>query len=80
MEKGIPIDYLSDLRAAYEEFIRDISRVIPVIRVSWSKFRTAEEMADLVKSEYLKLCNIRTISWEDDDVPEAQQQSQPATE
>jgi hypothetical protein len=34
----------------------------------------------LVKSEYLKLCNIRTISWEDDDVPEAQQQSQPATE
>jgi len=23
-------------------------------------------MAALVKTEYLKLCNIRTVSWEDD--------------
>lgn len=47
MEKSIPIDYLADLRAAYEEFIRDISRVIPVIRVSWSRFRTAEVLLPL---------------------------------
>jgi deoxyadenosine kinase len=43
-EVGITIEYLTALRDAYEDFIDDISRVIPVIRVDWSKFRTAEEM------------------------------------
>jgi deoxyadenosine kinase len=38
MELGITIDYLNDLHRAYEEFIGNISRVIPVIKVNWTTF------------------------------------------
>ncbi len=41
-ESKIPIEYLNELYNAYEEFISDISRVIPVIKVNWNTFRTAE--------------------------------------
>jgi len=64
-ESGIPLEYLKALHAAYEVFIKDISRVIPVIRVDYSKFRTAEEMAQVVKTEYAKIANIRTVTFSD---------------
>ena len=41
-ETGITIEYLRQLRDAYDDFIRNISLVIPVIRVPWSEFRSAE--------------------------------------
>jgi deoxyadenosine kinase len=66
VETGITLDYLKALHAAYEEFITDISRVIPVIRIDWSKFRTAEEMAASIKAEYLLLTNVRNVSWDND--------------
>ena len=47
-ESGISIDYLKNLHAAYEEFIEDISRIIPVIRVNYESFRSADEMADMI--------------------------------
>jgi len=43
-ENGITIEYMRSLHAAYEFFIADIARVIPVIKVDYSTFRTAEEM------------------------------------
>lgn len=42
MEKTIPIDYLVNLAKAYDSFIQDISKVIPVIKVDWNEFRTPE--------------------------------------
>merc|ERR1712107_107781 len=51
-ESGIPLEYLKALHAAYEVFIADIARVIPVIKVDYSNFRTAEEMAQVIKKEY----------------------------
>ena len=47
-ESTISLDYLQCLHAAYEEFIKDIARIIPVIRVNYEKFRTADEMADMI--------------------------------
>ena len=47
-ESTITLDYLRNLHAAYEEFIKDIARIIPVIRVNYEKFRTADEMADMI--------------------------------
>lgn len=41
-EASITLEYLTNLHKAYEDFIQEISRVIPVIRVNWSRFRTAE--------------------------------------
>ena len=47
-ESGITLDYLQRLYTAYEDFIKDISRIIPVIRVNYAKFRTADEMVDMI--------------------------------
>ena len=47
-ESTISLDYLTNLHAAYEEFIKDISRIIPVIRVNYERFRSADEMADMI--------------------------------
>ena len=47
-EASISLDYLRSLHAAYEEFIKDISRIIPVIRVNYERFRTADEMTEMI--------------------------------
>merc|ERR1712137_832782 len=63
-ESGIPLEYLQALHAAYEVFIADIARVIPVIKVDYSRFRTAEEMAQVIKVEYAKIANIRCVTFD----------------
>jgi len=62
-ESAIPLEYLTALHAAYEVFISDIARVIPVIKVDYSQFRTAEEMAKVVKAEYAKIANVRHVNF-----------------
>lgn len=52
VESGITLDYLQALYQGYEEFINDISRVVPVISVDYDRFGTAEEMAEVVLHEY----------------------------
>ncbi len=47
-ESTISLDYLKNLHSAYEEFMADIARIIPVIRVNYEKFRTPDEMADMI--------------------------------
>ena len=47
-ENGMTLEYLQSLHQAYEEFIADIARVIPVIKVDYSKFRTAEQVITIV--------------------------------
>ncbi|MEM1203080.1 MAG: deoxynucleoside kinase [Acidobacteriota bacterium] len=53
MESGISLEYLQALHDGYREFIEDISRVIPVIRVDYDRFATAEEMAKVIERDYL---------------------------
>jgi len=62
-ETGITIDYLTKLYNAYEEFLAEISKVIPVIRVNYSKFKTAEEMAQIIKREYDSMHNIKNVDY-----------------
>ena len=54
-ETGITLKYLEDLHAAYEAFLADIARVIPVIKVDYSRFHSVDEMARVVKEEYEKI-------------------------
>lgn len=61
-EAGITLDYLRLLHAAYASFIESISRVIPVIRVDWDNFRTPEEMAEKIHSEYRSMRNVRSVT------------------
>jgi len=64
-ESSISLEYLTNLYKAYEDFIEGIAHVIPVIRVNWSKFRTAEEMAEMIKREYMNMRNIHTVDFSD---------------
>ena len=62
-ETGISLEYLQGLHTAYEEFIADISRVIPVIKVNWSTFQSTEDVARSVREEYLKISAIRHVDF-----------------
>ena len=57
------MEYLKSLHAAYESFITEIAKIIPVIKVDYSRFRTAEEMATAIKKEYEDIANIRHVKW-----------------
>jgi len=63
VESGITLEYLHALRAEYENFIRDISRRIPVIRVNWEEYRNADEMAGVIEREYLAGNFLREVNW-----------------
>ena len=64
-ETGITLDYLTKLYNGYEEFIKQISKVIPVLRVNYSKFKTAGEMAEIIKKEYESMQNVRKVDYEE---------------
>ena len=63
VESGITLDYLQALYDEYESFIQDISRTVPVIRVDYDRFRSAEEMATVIEREYLDTVFLREVSW-----------------
>jgi deoxyadenosine kinase len=63
VEKGIPMEYLVQLRAEYESFIADISRTIPVIRVEWEQYRSTEEMVEVIEKEYFNKSFLRNAEW-----------------
>lgn len=60
-EVNISLDYLKKLYQGYEDFLSEISHIIPVIRVKYDKFHTPEEMALSIKDEYMKMKNIKRI-------------------
>ncbi|MBN1944355.1 MAG: deoxynucleoside kinase [Bradymonadales bacterium] len=62
VEDGITLSYLSALYAEYENFVSDISRVIPLIRVKYNEFHDVEEMAQVIKREYLDHSFLRTVT------------------
>ncbi len=63
IESGISLEYLTALRAEYEAFIHDISRRIPVVRVNWEQYRDADEMARVIREQYLDTTFLREVSW-----------------
>ena len=63
VESGISLEYLQALYAEYEAFIADISRTVPVIRVDYDRFHSAEEMAEIIEREYLHSNFVREVSW-----------------
>ena len=63
LRSGIPLAYLQALHAEYERFISDISRSVPVIRVDWARFRSAEEMAEMLVRELNDHSFLREAQW-----------------
>jgi len=64
VESGISLEYLTALYEEYERFLANISRLIPVVRVDWDKFRDVEEMAEAIETEYLNANFLRQVAWE----------------
>ena len=64
-ETGITLEYLQKLYDGYEEFIKQISKVIPVLRVNYSRFKSAEEMAEIIKKEYESMQNVKKIDYDE---------------
>jgi deoxyadenosine kinase len=62
IEEVIKLEYLKALYAEYERFMKQISKVIPVIRVDYERFQTAEEMAEVIKREYLHHSFLREVT------------------
>ena len=62
VEGGVTLEYLRALYQGYEAFVADISRVIPVIRVDYDRFATAEEMAQVIRREYLDHSFLRQVT------------------
>ena len=62
VESKIELGYLRALYEGYQEFIANISKVIPVIRVDYERFATAEEMAEVIRREYLDVSFLRHVT------------------
>ena len=62
VEAQIPLSYLEALKEGYDEFIASISKVIPVIRVDYERFATAEEMAEVIRREYMDVSFLRQVT------------------
>ena len=63
VESGLSLDYLKALHLRYEELIEDLARTMPVIRVSWEVYRTAEEMAEVIERSFQEESFLRDASW-----------------
>ena len=64
VESGISLEYLTALYDGYEEFVSNISRTIPVIRVDWDRFRDVDDIASRIEEEYLRGSFLREVNWE----------------
>ena len=63
-ESSLPLEYLKKLSRSYEDFLEDISQIIPVLRVNWSTFHTAEDMAEQIRVQYAAMRSIRRVDWD----------------
>lgn len=63
-EVNISLEYLQSLYNGYEQFINEISRTIPVIRVKYDIYHSPEEMALMIKKEYDQMHNICKIYYQ----------------
>ncbi len=62
VEAGITLEYLQALHRGYQEFVQEISRMIPVIRVDYDRFPTVEEMTQVIMREHLDHSYLREVT------------------
>jgi deoxyadenosine kinase len=61
-EVTVSLEYLRRLYANYEEFLGEISRLIPVIRAPWNEFMETERLADAITREYTHHSFLRELT------------------
>jgi len=63
VESGVSLEYLRALHREYQSFIQEISRTVPVIKVSWERYKDAAEMAAVIEQEYLRGTFLKEVAW-----------------
>lgn len=61
-ESRVTLEYLQRLYNNYDEFLSDISKLIPVLRVKWEEFLDVEPLADAITKEYMRGSFLREIT------------------
>ena len=61
-EVTVSLEYLTRLRDNYEEFLDEISRMVPVMRVHWNEFWETEKLAETISKEYKKGSFLRELA------------------
>lgn len=61
VETNVSMEYLQNLYDEYQIFLKDISRVIPVISIDYDHFATVDEMAAVIQREYLDHSFMRCV-------------------
>ena len=61
-ETGVSLEYLRQLYEGYEEFLGEISRLVPVLRVQWNEFWDVQPLAEAITREYRKGNFLREVA------------------
>jgi deoxyadenosine kinase len=61
-ETGVSLEYLRQLYDGYEEFLGEISRLIPVLRVQWNEYWDVQPLAEAITREYHKGNFLREVA------------------
>ena len=64
MESGITIEYLRQLHTAYNEWLEDISRTIPVFKIDWSEFIDPSIVEQKIRENISLMKNITSINFD----------------
>ncbi len=64
VETGISQEYLEALYTGYEDFLADISKTIPVVRVDYDRFRSVEEMAAAIERAFNQGSFLQEVRWD----------------
>lgn len=62
IEKNVPLTYLKNLCDRYDDFVRDVSKKIPVLEIQYNKFKNPKEMAKKINEEWNNLMNVKKIN------------------
>lgn len=60
-EVSVTLEYLKNLKVEYDQFIKEISKVIPVIVIDWNNYQNAVEVAKEIQTHWNKISTIRVI-------------------
>ncbi len=65
IEEGITLEYLQVLEKKYDEYISEVSKYIPVIKIDWTNYQKTDLVAKAIVDHWHQLSNIFSISDQD---------------
>lgn len=51
-EKNIPLEYLENLKMGYEDWLKDVEKRIPVVRIDWNEFQDTKKVIEIINKKF----------------------------